>query len=508
MRKYIPQTRRRIFKEVFRVLIMNYLSIDVGTTACKCQLFDEKGNIKEYISKEYSLLNENGETYVDIGAIKENVFSMIKTVAAKHTVNSVCFSTFGETFVLVDKCGNVSCHPMLYTDTRGEAEAKYASKKIGNERIFKISGTVPHPMYSAYKLLWIKNNRPDIYAKADKALLICDYLGFLLTGKCFIDYSLAARTGVLNISTLKYDDALSSEIGIDNKLFSTPFRAGTVVGEVKAEIAEALGIKGCKLVLGAHDQVCTALGAGVIERGQAVDGLGTVECINTVYEGIRDNVKMGEQGLTCIPYAIEGLYCTYIVHYSSGSLVNWFKNDILHGYKGDKSNVFDYLEERMKDGPSGIFTLPYFAGSFIPYQDTRAKGAVIGLTTSTTDADIYKSIMEGLAYEMKFETSIASRYGINIKKAVATGGGANSDVWLQIKADVQGIPYTTLRSSEGGLCGCAVLQAVADGKSYKEAVKIFVKTDKEFETDKQSSAQYAPYYNKYKKLYKSLKEFN
>ena len=486
---------------------MNYLSMDVGTTACKCQLFDDRGNILEYIAKEYSLLFENGEAYVDIAAIKENVFSMIKTVAAKHTVNSVCFSTFGETFVLLDKENNVLCHPMLYTDKRGEAEAKEIARKIGNERIFKISGTVPHPMYSAYKLLWIKNNRPELYAKADKALLICDYLGFLLTGKNVIDYSLAARTGVLNISTLIYDDALSSEIGIDNALFSTPCRAGTVVGEVKADVAEQLGIKGCKLVLGAHDQVCTALGAGVIESGQAVDGLGTVECINTVYEGIRDNVKMGEQGLTCIPYAINGLYCTYIVHYSSGSLVNWFKNEILHKYKGDVSNVFAYLEGRMKENPSGIYTLPYFAGSFIPYQDTGAKGAIIGLTTSTTDADIYKSIMEGLAYEMKFETSIAKKYGIKIKKAVATGGGANSNVWLQIKADVQGIPYTTLRSSEGGLCGCAVLQAVSNGKTYKEAVKTFVKADKKFMPDKQSSAKYAPYYNKYKKLYKALKEF-
>lgn len=138
---------------------MNYLSIDVGTTACKCQLFDEDGDIKEYIAKEYLLLNENGETYVDITTIKNNIFSMIKAVASKHTVNSICFSTFGETFVLLDKNDSLLCNPMLYTDKRGEKEAKEISERLGNKCIFTVSGTVPHPMYSAYKLLWIKKEQ-------------------------------------------------------------------------------------------------------------------------------------------------------------------------------------------------------------------------------------------------------------------------------------------------------------------------------------------------------------
>lgn len=486
---------------------MNYLSIDVGTTACKCQLFDEDGDIKEYIAKEYLLLNENGETYVDITTIKNNIFSMIKAVASKHTVNSICFSTFGETFVLLDKNDSLLCNPMLYTDKRGEKEAKEISERLGNKCIFTVSGTVPHPMYSAYKLLWIKKNKPEIYAKADKALLICDYLGYLLTGKRIIDYSLAARTGVLNIRSLCYDDALCDEIGIDKELFSAPYRAGTVIGEVKADIAKELNIPGCKLILGAHDQVCTALGAGVIKSGQAVDGLGTVECITAVYDGVRNDMSMGEKGLTCIPYAFDGLYCTYIVHYASGSAVNWFKNDILHKYRGGEDNVFAYLEKGMKKGPSGIYTLPYFAGSFIPYQDVNTKAAIIGLTVSTTDSDIYKSIMEGLAYEMKFEASVAKQYGIEIRKAVATGGGANSEVWLQIKADIQGIPYTTLRSSEGGLCGCAVLQSIADGKSCEETVKTFVKTEKSFTPDEAGAQAYASYYEKYIRIYHSIKEF-
>lgn len=483
---------------------MNYLSIDVGTTACKCQLFSEDGGIKEYISKEYGLKKKDGETYADIGAIKENVFSMISAVAAKHEIGSICISTFGETFVALDKDDNVLFEPMLYTDKRGEKQAKQLTERFGDEYLFKTTGTIPHAMYSVSKLLWIKQNRPEIYAKIDKVFLICDYLGYLLTGQRAIDYSLAARTGIFDIEKLCFSEKLSESLGIDKNLFSAPKRAGTVVGEVTD--AE-LGLKGCKLVLGSHDQICTALGAGVIEENQAVDGLGTVECITVAYRGAKKESRMGRQGYACVPYAIDGLYCSYIVTYASGSVINWFKNDILHQYKGEEGTAFAYLEKGMNDGPSGLLTLPYFAGSYIPYQDIYAKGAIVGLTTSTTDSDLYKSVMEGLAMEMKFEVEAAKKYGIQVKSAVATGGGANSDKWLQIKSDIQGIPYTTLRSSEGGLCGCAILQAVAlGGKNYEEAVKIFVKKKKSFKSNREKAKAYKPYYKKYKKLYKSLKE--
>lgn len=482
---------------------MNYLSIDVGTTACKCQLFSDGGEIKEYIAKEYSLKGEDGFLCVDVAAIKDNVFTMITSVASRYKINSVCISTFGETFIALDKHDNVLFAPMLYTDRRGEEQAREMSEKLGDGYMFTVTGVTSSAMYSAAKILWIKQNRPDVYEKIDKIFLMCDYLGYLLTGKRVIDYSLAARTGVFDIENLRFSDELCGKLGIDTALFSAPKRAGTVVGDVNNL---ELGLHNCKLVLGSHDQVCTALGAGIVKAHQAVDGMGTVECITTVFEGAKNCAKMGEQGYCCVPYAIEGLYCSYIVNYASGSIVNWFRNNILHNYKDNEKNVFAYLEKGMRDTPTDLFVLPYFTGSMIPFQDINAKGAIIGLTTSTTDCQIYQAIMEGLSMEMKFETELAVDYGITVTSAVATGGGANSDKWLQIKADVQNIPYTTLRSSEGGLCGCAVLQAVAmDGKTYDEAVKIFVQTHTTFVP--RAHMRYADKYEKYKNLYKSIKEF-
>lgn len=482
---------------------MNYLSFDVGTTACKCQLFSDDGNILEYLSKEYGFIREGGQTYVDIAAIKENVFSMIKAVTKRSRVDSICFSTFGEAFVLLDKVDNVLFRPMLYTDRRGEEQAKAISQKFGNQKLYEVTGTLPHPMYSVSKLLYIKECYPEVYANADKILLICDYLGYLLTGKRVIDYSLAARTGIFDIEKLQFSEELCEQLEIDSGLFSKPMRAGAIVGEINND---ELGLKNCFLVLGSHDQICTTLGAGVIEAGQAVDGMGTVECITAVYEGAKSDLKMGAQGFCCVPYAIEGLYCSYIVTYSGGSVVNWFKNGILHNYKGDEKSVFAYLEKGVKNEPSGLYTLPYFAGAAIPYQDSGAKGAIIGLTTATTDSEIYQSIMEGLSMEMKFETALAEEYGIFVKSAVATGGGANSEKWLQIKADIQNIPYKTLRSSEGGLCGCAVLQAVAIGKkTYRQAVDTFVKTQKRYLPERPE--RYSEKYKKYVKIYQTIKEF-
>ena len=267
---------------------MNFLSLDVGTTACKCQLFSERGEILGYLMKEYPLKEEDGESCVDIAAIRENVFGMIGAAKAWGSVDSICISTFGETFVALDEEDNVLFAPMLYTDRRGDEEAKEISARVGNAYAFSVTGAVPHSMYSVSKLLWVKKHRPERYAKIGKVLLICDYLGYLLTGERVIDYSLAARTGVFDINALRFSEEMCKQLGIDAKWFSRPERAGSIVGKVKNK---ALSLENCTLVLGAHDQVCTALGAGIVEEDRAVDGMGTVECITAVYRGAKGDPR-------------------------------------------------------------------------------------------------------------------------------------------------------------------------------------------------------------------------
>lgn len=483
---------------------MNYLSIDIGTTGCKCQLFSKNGEILDYLFEEYEFLYLDGRNYVNTDMVWEKVKFMLANVAKKHAISSVCISSLGESFVLLDKEDNVLFYPMLYTDARGEKEAEEIKARIGEENAFLTTGVIPHSMYSLSKLLWIKNNYPEVFSTADKAMLMCDYFGYLLTGERVIDYALASRTGAFDIEKLTFSKEVLDKFEIPMSLFSVPKCAGTVVGKLKAEF----GIDAV-LVLGSHDQVCTSLGAGVLEAGDAVDGMGTVECITTLFKEKPTNVEMGKQGYPCVPYVIEGLYCTYILNYSCGSTINWLRKKIMHGYKGEEKDFFTYIEKGMTDQPTGILMLPYFGGASTPYQDLNAKGVVVNLTTETTDSDLYKSVMEGTAMEMRLNAEVAGRYAIPVEKAVATGGGANSEKWLQIKADIQNIPYKTLRSSEGGLCGCAMLQAVALGgvKDLYEARDIFVQYGKEFipNTDKQNA--YETQYKKYEKLYKTIKEF-
>ena len=483
---------------------MNYLSFDIGTTGCKCQLFSDKGEILQYLFEEYDFKTIDGCQYVDIHAIEKHLRRMLDCVSEKYEISSVCISSIGESFVLLDKEDNVLFYPMLYTDSRGEKEAAEIKARIGEEKAFLTTGVIPHSMYSLSKLLWIKNNHPEIFAKADKALLICDYFGYLLTGKRVIDYALAARTGAFDIEKLCFSSEIMKAFDIPETLFSTPKRAGSIVGELKKE----WGIGGV-LVLGSHDQVCTTLGAGVLQAGDTVDGMGTVECITTVFENKPTNVEMGKQGYPCVPYAVEGLYCTYILNYSCGSSVNWLRKKIMHGYKGDEKDFFAYIEKDMKDEPTGILTLPYLGGASTPYQDLNAKGVLINITTETSDSDLYKSLLEGTAFEMRLNAETVADYEIYITNLVATGGGANSHKWLQIKADIQNLSIKTLRSSEGGLCGCAMLQAVALGgaKDLYEARGIFVRYKKEWIPNENQHNAYQEHYEKYKKLYKTVKEF-
>lgn len=203
---------------------MNYLSLDVGTTCCKCQLFSDKGEILEYKNTEYPLKQAEGELYVDIAAIRGRVFSMISEVAAKREVSSVCISTFGESFVLLDKNDEILFDPMLYTDARGAEQAEMISEKFTNEYLFQNLGSLPQSLFSVSKLLWLKQNRPEIFARADKTMLICDYLGYLLTGERAIDYALASRTGAFHIGKLTFDEDFLNELGVPFLCFPHPCR--------------------------------------------------------------------------------------------------------------------------------------------------------------------------------------------------------------------------------------------------------------------------------------------
>ena len=489
---------------------MNFLSLDIGTTCCKCQLFSEKGDILFYRAQEYALKKTNDNIYVDAEAIRLNVENLILSAAKIAAIHSIAVSSFGEAFVLLDEQDHILFDPMLYTDPRGEKQAQAIRNTFDEKFLYQTTGVLPHAMYSVSKLLWIKENHPSIYAKATKLLLLGDYIGYLLTGNRVIDYSLASRTGLFNIRKKCFATDILSVLNIDPALFSEPRPTGVIVGNITPTAIKKLGLtENCKLVLGSHDQICATIGAGILHAGESADGMGTVECITAVFENPPENLDFAKMGYPTVPFISEELYCTYILNYSSGSLVNWWRKDVLHGYSGETDNFFSYIEKSLPNEPTNLLCLPYFSGAATPYQNSNAKGCILGLTLQTKDTDIYRSLLESTSFEMRLNLETVKNFGITIKHAVATGGGANSPAWLQLKSDITDLTLRTLRSSEGGLCGVAMLQAVAMGtaKDLEQAKNIFVQYANKVTPSTVWKNQYDKAYQKYKKLYKTIKEF-
>jgi len=485
---------------------MRFLSLDVGTTCCKCQVFDENGQILFYQKEEYTLKVVKDENYVDIEKIRNIAKKLIKEATLQNNIDSIAISSIGESFVLLDEFGNILTYPMLYWDHRGEEELHEMQKLFSDAEIFKITGTTPHAMYSIYKLLYLRKHETQKYEKARYLLLIGDYIGYLLTGKRVIDYALSARTGVFDIRKKTFSKEILDKLNIDEKLFSHPQETGTIVGHFKPEIIDELNLSSQSvLVLGSHDQVCATLGSGAINNGEAMDGMGTVECLTVLFDIPPQDIEIGQMGYSIVPYAIDGLYCSYILNYSSGSLVKWFRKNLLSDERNDQE-FFPSMEQYLKK--TDVMVLPYFAGAMTPYQDSKAKGVIMNLDLDTNYKDIYRAILEGTSMEMRLNLEVLEKYNVKITSAIATGGGSNSKVWLQIKSDICQMPIKRLKNSEGGLCGLAMIQAKAldTVKDYGEAKKVFVKYEQEFKPSHKDD--YYAKYQKYKKIYKKVKEIN
>ena len=476
--------------------------LDVGTTGCKLSVYDDKGNFLYNSYKEYEVSRISGEHEIDATNIFNAVCDVLSDSAQKYKLSAMGVTTFGETFTVLDEKDNVLLPSMLYTDPRGSEECAELCSNLGEDKLTYISGVKPHQMYSLPKIMWIKKNRPEIFSKIKRILLMEDYIVYMLTGNSYIDYSLAARTMALDIRKKCWSDEILDAAGIDKKLLSEPVPAFNVAGEIKPDIAEKLGISSSiKIINGAHDQVAAAVGSGVFEAGQALDGTGTVECVTPVFDSIPETKTLYDEGYSVVPYIFDGTYVCYALSFTGGATLKWFRDN----FAPQKS--YAELDSSVKPEPTEILILPHFAGAANPYMDNDSKAAMVGLSLEHTDADIYKALMEGVTYEIMTNIEHLESFGITPKKLFATGGGASSDVWLQIKADILNRPVTALLAKEAGACGTCMMTGVAIGiyKDLYEAKEVFVKEKKTFTPNPENSTIYKKYYNTYKNIYNAVR---
>ena len=492
---------------------MSVAGLDIGSTGAKVTVLDESGALVHTGYMNYPVARHIHTHEVDANTIWLIVKALLKdAAAAAPDLSAVGLTSFGESFVLLDRRDHVLFPVMMYTDPRGIQQSDRLSDVLGAESIANICGTMPHPMFSLPKLMWVKQEQPAVYENIRRVCLIADFAAYMLTGEHVIDYSLATRTMGFDIHTLAWNRRIFDAAEIDPNLFGSPVPSGSLVGTVRPAIAKELGvIEDFKIVLCGHDQIAAAVGSGILAPGKAANGAGTVECITPVFAGVPDGTKLQKRNYSVIPFLGDGNYCCYAFSFTGGSLVDWFIKQLAGGSlfqaKTNGENVFHLLENAAPDRPSGILVLPHFAGAATPYMDIGAKGAFIGLTLTHTTADLYRAVMEGIAYESMLNLENLAEAGVHVEAINASGGCARSSVWLQIKADILGRPVTRLANEEAGTIGSIMLANVAVGRytSLTEAADKLVKLQRIYQPRKGMYEEYQKHYARYRKLYHAIR---
>ncbi|MBU0478675.1 hypothetical protein KKC91_08920 [bacterium] len=495
---------------------MSLLGIDVGTTGCKAAAFSEDGICLASAYREYDILHSRPDwAELDSQEVLTLVKSSIAEVAAqtrKDPISALSVSSMGEAMTPVTEDRKILGNCILSSDIRGGEHIESLSKEIDQQSFYEINPNILGLNYSLPKLLWLHQYDPECYAKTYKFLLWGDLITFMLGGEAVTSYSLANRTLFFDIRKEDWSDKLLTINKISREKLPKPVPSGTIAGTVSNLIAKELNLdNGVKIVVGGHDQCCNSLGAGIYQPGTAVCGIGTFECITPTYNHIPDSSLMIKNGLNIEHHVLPNLFVSFVYN-QAGSLVRWFRDTFASADKKiikDGYDIYERLSNEMPVEPSNLLVLPYFEMTGPPDFISDASGVIVGLKTSTTRGEILKAIMECVAFYFVDNLNALKEIGIDTSEFVATGGGAKSSHWLQIKADIFGIPFVRPCITEASILGAAILAGISTGvfKDPGEGVRCFVRRDTIFEPNSARHKIYLEKLEKYRELFPLLKDF-
>jgi xylulokinase len=495
---------------------VSLLGVDVGTTGCKAAAFSEHGLCLARAYREYPALHpRDGWTELDSRCVWDCVQATIGAVAsqvAKDPIRALSVSSLGEAATPVSKDREILGPCILSSDTRGAEYIEVLARAIGQEEFYSINPNILGVSFSLPKLLWLRQHKPNLYAQADKFLLWGDLVGYMLGCDPVTSYSLANRTLLFDIRTEDWSERLLSLTGIEETKLPKPVPSGTIAGAVNDRVARAMNLpEGVLVVVGGHDQCCNSLGAGIYEAGKAVCGIGTFECITPTYDRIPEMGPMLRNGFGVEHHVLPGLFVSFIYN-QGGCLVRWFRDTFACADRKlvpAGEDIYEVLAREMPEDPTRLFTLPYFELTGPPQFVADASGVILGLKTNTTRGEILKSIMECVTFYFAESVKALAEMGMDISEFVATGGGAKSDSWLQIKADVFGVPFVRPCVTEASVLGAAMLAGVSTGgfASPAEAASQFVKRGRVFNPDPDRHKIYREKLQAYRELFPLLKDF-
>lgn len=487
---------------------MYILGIDIGTSGCKAEIFDVNGSVVADAHREYSLIYPSkGLMELDPNLVLKLVYESIGDCVKQcdpSQIKAISVSSQGEAIIPVDCNGKVLFNAVVTFDSRNEEEYIWFNNQFDKMRLMQITGLPIHPMFSATKILWLRNKHPDIYEKTWKLMCFGDFITFKLGGESAMDYSMASRTMLFDIAKKKWSREILEKCGIEESKLPKVVPAGRIVGTVNKEMIDSYGFSPkTVLVTGGHDQLCCSLGAGVLKSGVVMDSLGTTESMVCVDRHKILTDEMVRNNIPCSVYLVNGLYAYMTFLSCSGSLLKWFKEKLLFSHD---ENFYYYMDDYIKKNyimPTNIYILPYFSGSGTPYLDFKAKGIISGLTLDIDRYQIYKAIIESTCLEQMLNLFNMEKCGIVVNELRCIGGGAKSSLWLQIKADITGKKVLSMRVSEGGCLGAAILAGIGSGlfENVEQASEIFVKVKEEYFPDQKMHERYKAKFQKYLKMY-------
>jgi xylulokinase len=500
-------------------MIVSLLGLDIGITGCKAVAFGPNGHMLAQAYREYPLYQPHpGWMELDPDEVWEGVKSVIRQVTAAipdDPVQALSVSTHGESVVALGQDGRPLCRFISALDTRAAEQVNWWAEQLGNDHLFRITGMPLHPMYTVNKLMWLRQNEPDIFTAAHRFLCMQDFVFHQLGLEPTMDYSLAARTMAFDVGELAWSDEILELAQLDVEQMAQVRPSGTVVGQVAPAIAQELGLApGAVGVTGGHDQPAGSLGCGVIAEGIVMDSTGTVECVTVASPELVLNRELLDNNLPSAPHTVPGMYLVLGYSSTGGALLRWYRDNFggAEQQKAERTgrDVYDLILEQAVEGPSPVLILPHFLGSGTPWMDPASKGAILGLDLSTSNGQVIKGILDSVTYETKLSLDVMERAGITLRELRAIGGGAKSPRWLQTKTDIFGKPVMAMDVSEAPCLGVAILAGVATQvfSSIEEAVSRMVRVKQVYEPDMAMHERYMEKARLFARVYPTLADLN
>ena len=483
---------------------MNYIGIDLGTSAVKLLLMEGSGKILKIVSREYPI------SFPKPGWSEQNPYDWftqsmdgLKELLEESDKSQVAGISFGgqmHGLVALDEKDEVIRPAILWNDGRTTEECDYLNRVIGKEKLSSYTANISFTGFTAPKVLWMKKNEPENFARISKIMLPKDYLAYRLSGVHCTDVSDASGTLFFDVKNRTWSREMCEICGIRDEWLPKVFESYEAVGTIRPELAAELGIpENVKIAAGAGDNAAAAVGTGTVGDGACNISLGTSGTIfiSSKKFGVDEN-----NALHSFDHA-DGTYHLMGCMLSAASCNKWWMDEIIgtKDYAGEQKDITGL-------GENHVFFLPYLMGERSPHNDPNARGPFIGLTMDTTRADMTQAVLEGVAFALRDSFEVAKSLGIPIERTKICGGGAKSPLWKKIVANILNVKVDILENEEGPSMGGAMLAAVACGEyeNVEEAAKAIVRVVDTIEPDPALAAKYEERYQKFKEIYPRCKD--